>query len=226
MSKLPSDILDLTNWYITLPIGEPKDPVDVFNPALLSYEHPKYFHVNEQGDAVVFNSFSGGSTTKNTFNPRSELREMFGSRMAAWSMMSGVHTMTFTGSTLALPRTRPSTVIGQIHRGVDDVIEVRCWRPRRSTRLVIDVFHDSINYGVLNPDYKLGEKYEIKIVAANGKINVFYDDMETPKLIIDAAYERCFFKAGCYIQCNPTSHGAQPDEFAESCIYSLKVTHE
>lgn len=226
MSSLPSDILDLSNWYITLPIGEPKDPVDIYNPQLLSYQHPDYFHVNDSGDGVVFNCFSGGATTKNTFNPRSELREMFGSNQAWWSMTDGVHTMTFTGCTTALPATRPSTVIAQVHRGVDDVIEVRCWRPRRSPSLVIDVFHDNINYGVLNPNYVLGTKYDIKVVASDGVIKVFYDDMSTPKLAIPATYDKCFFKAGCYIQCNPEKHGAHPDEFAESCIYTLNVTHE
>lgn len=225
MTKLPSDILDLNNWYLTLPVGEPKDPIDVYNPQIQQYSHPKYFHVNDNDDAVVFSSFSGGATTRNSLNPRSELREMFGQTRARWSMLSGIHTMTIIGCTTILPRTRPSTVIGQIHRGGDDVIEVRCWKPRRSPSIVIDVFHNKTNYGILNPNYTLGDKYEIKLVASNGIIHVFYEDIQTPKLNIPSRYETCFFKAGSYIQCNPTSHSAPMDDFTESWLYSLKVEH-
>jgi hypothetical protein len=226
MSLKPSSVLDLSNWYLTLPIGEPKDPVNIYNPELQSYEHPLYFHLNEQGDAVCFSSFSGGITTKNTLNPRSELREMKGTNKAIWSTTRGTHTMTFTGCTLTLPITRPSTVIGQIHRGSSDVIEIRCWRPKRSTKFVIDVFHDKIIYGVLNPDYKLGDKYTIKVVAKKGSIKIFYEDMQTPKLNIPARYDTCFFKAGSYIQCNPTAHGAMLDETTESWIYALNIQHQ
>jgi hypothetical protein len=225
MSKFPSEILDLKNWYLTLPIGEPKKPIDIFNPQLLKYEHPKHFHVNDTCDAVCFSSFSGGSTTKNTHNPRSELRETNGTKLAWWSTLQGVHTMELSGCTTIIPKTRPSTVIGQVHRGVDDVVEVRCWIPRRSTTPVIDVFHDKITYGVLNPNYKLGDKYTIKIVAKKGKIKIYYDDMQTARLTIPASYKRCFFKAGSYIQCNPVAHNAPSDDLTESWIYSLRVEH-
>lgn len=226
MSILPSQVLDLNNWYITLPIGPARNATNIFNPELQSYQHSEHFHVNENGDAVCFSSFSGGSTTRGSFNPRSELREMFGNKLAWWSMKQGVHTMTFTGSTVSLPTTRPSTVIGQVHRGADDVIEVRVWRPRRNAGLVVDVFHDKINYGVLDNDYKLGDKYTVKIVASNGVIEVYYDDMEVPKLRIPSEWETCFFKAGSYIQCNPTLNRAQPNEVTESLIFAIDVRHE
>lgn len=225
MSLLPSQVLDLNNWYITLPIGPAKDATSVTNPELQSFEHKDYFHVNETGDAVCFSSFSGGSTTKSSFNPRSELREMFGDKMALWSIKRGIHTMTFTGSTISLPTTRPSTVIGQIHRGADDVIEIRCWIPRGSSSPILDVFHDKINYGVLTSNYTLGDKYTIKVVASNSQIQVFYNDLDTPKLIIPSEWETCFFKAGSYIQCNPTLNKANPNETTESWIYALDVEH-
>lgn len=222
---LPSQIFDLSNWYLTLPIGEPKDATNIFNPELQSFSHPTHFYVNDDNDAVVFNSFSGGATTKSTHNPRSELREMFGSNMAWWSANKGEHTMTFTGCTKLLPTTRPSTVVGQIHRGADDVIEVRCWIPRRSNKIVIDVFHDNIIYGVLCPDYTLGTKYTIKITVNNGIIRVFYDDMDTHKLTIPCPYDRCFFKVGSYIQCNPVLHNAGLYETTESWVYAVDVSH-
>lgn len=225
MSVLPSKILDLRNWKITLPIGPARDATIIENPELQSFSHPEHFHVNDKRDAVCFSSFSGGSTSSGTLNPRSELREMFGKKEASWSMRTGVHTMTFTGSTLLLPTTRPSTVIGQIHRGADDVIEVRVWIPPKSSNIVVDVFHDKVNYGVLDSKYILGEKYTIKIVASNKVIKVYYNDMNNPKLNIPSTYTTCFFKAGSYIQCNPTKHKAKPNEVTESWIYSLEVTH-
>jgi hypothetical protein len=222
---IPSQVLDLNNWYLTLPIGEPRDSTDIYNPELQTFQHPVHFHVNDENDAVVFSCFSGGATTRGSFNPRSELRETFGSKLAWWSANEGVHTMTFTGCTTLLPRTRPSTVIGQVHRGADDVIEVRCWIPRRSTKHVIDVFHDNINYGILCPDYTLGTKYTIKIMVSDSNIKIFYDDMELPKLTVPCTYDRCFFKVGSYIQCNPVSHNARLDETTESWVYSVDVAH-
>lgn len=222
---LPSEIINLDNWYLTLPIGEAKDATNVFNPELQLFSHPEYFHVNDDGGSIVFRSFSGGSTTKGTHNPRSELREMFGEDMAWWSALEGTHTMEFVGSTQQLPVTRPSTVIGQVHRGADDVIEIRCWIPRRSRNVVIDVFHDSINYGVLCPEYVLGTTYKIKVVVSDGIIQVFYNDMDTPTLNIPCSYDRCFFKVGSYIQCNPVLHNAKPDETTETWLYSVDINH-
>jgi hypothetical protein len=222
---LPSQIIHLDDWYLTLPIGDAKDATNVFNPELQLFSHPEYFLVNDNEDAIVFRSFSGGSTTKGTHNPRSELREMFGEKMAWWSATEGTHIMEFTGCTQQLPTTRPSTVIGQVHRGVDDVIEIRCWIPRRSNKVVIDVFHDSINYGILCPDYVLGTIYNIKVVVCDGNIQLFYDDMEKPALEIPCTYDRCFFKAGSYIQCNPVLHNAKHDETTESWLYSINIQH-
>jgi hypothetical protein len=228
MSKLPTELLNLQNWYLTTPLPtrtDMKDPIDIYNPELQTFSHPVHFHTNEASDAVVFSSYSGGATTTNTYNPRCELRETVGKVLAKWSTTSGTHTMTFTGCTTALPPTRPSTVIGQIHRGSDDLIEIRCWIPKGKTTPVLDVFHDSTNYGVLNPNYVLGDKYTIKVVANGGKIKIYYGDATTPTLIISASYSTCFFKVGNYIQCNPTKHGAALDEVSESWLYSLNVTH-
>jgi len=56
----------------------------------------------------VFVAECGGVTTKNSPNPRSELREMIngGKNPAAWSCKTGTHTMTYTASVTHLPVTR------------------------------------------------------------------------------------------------------------------------
>lgn len=228
MSKLPSQVLDLKNWYLTLPIGEVEKPLNVYQPELDKYSHSTHFFVpSSESSWVVFRAHAGGVTTKNSLNPRSELREMTnnGKDKASWKTTSGIHIMTFKGKTLALPETRPSVVIGQIHDGSDDVIEVRCWIPKGKTSPVIDVFHDSTVYGLLTDNYKLGDEYTIRILAEKGVMNVFYNDMNTPKLKIKGKKSGCYFKAGCYIQANPTKHGAKPEEFAEAWLSQVIVEH-
>lgn len=228
MSKVPSQVLDLKNWYLTLPVGEVTKPLNIYQPDLEKYTHPTHFFVpSNQPSWVVFQAHAGGVTTKNSLNPRSELREMSnnGKDKASWKTTSGTHIMTFKGKTLALPNTRPSVVIGQIHDGSDDVIEVRCWIPKGKTTPVIDVFHDSTVYGLLNENYKLGDEYTIRILAEKGVMNVFYNDMNTPKLKIKGKKSGCYFKAGCYIQANPTKHGAKPEEFAEAWLSEVIVEH-
>lgn len=228
MSKVPSQVLDLKNWYITLPIGEPEKPLNVYQPDLEKYSHPTHFFVpSNQTSWVVFQAHAGGVTTKNSPNPRSELREMVnnGKDKASWKTTSGTHIMTFKGKTMALPKGRPSVVIGQIHDGSDDVIEVRCWVPKGKTTPVIDVFHDSTVYGLLKDDYKLGEEYTIRILAENGVMNVFYNDLNTPKLKIKGKKSGCYFKAGCYTQANLTKPDVKPEDFGEAWLSQLTVEH-
>lgn len=219
----PSKILNLKNWYLTLPIGKGDEPELIYQPKLDVYEHNKHFTVKDKH--VVFNAHAGGTTTKNSKNPRCELREMNGKEKAKWSTTVGRHEMTFSGKVVALPKGRPSVVIGQIHKGSDDLIEVRCWIPPNGNTPVIDVFHDSKIYGLLEDKYKLDTEYTVKIFVSDGTINVYYNDMTKPKIKIPAKCDTCFFKAGCYTQANPTKPNVLPEHFAEVHMSSLSVSH-
>ena len=75
-TPLPSQVLNLTDWYLTLPTGPAKDATEVMQPALASYTSADFEVV---GNAVVFTAPCGGSTTKDTKYPRCELRETKGS---------------------------------------------------------------------------------------------------------------------------------------------------
>jgi hypothetical protein len=66
---------------------------------------------------------------------------------------------------------------------------------------------------------------QIKVVVSDGIIQVFYNDMDTPTLNIPCSYDRCFFKVGSYIQCNPVLHNAKPDETTETWLYSVDINH-
>src|SRR5262245_39557093 len=73
---LPSQVLDLSNWKITLPIGQSGDPTEILQPALNTFVDPNYFYVNAAGNGVVFTAPCGGVTTGGSSYPRSELRQM------------------------------------------------------------------------------------------------------------------------------------------------------
>ena len=83
-NRQPGDVIDLKNWYLTLPSGSSGDPDTVQQPKLASYTS-KFFRLNDTRDGVAFTATAGGTTTENSHYPRAELREMNGSAKAAWS---------------------------------------------------------------------------------------------------------------------------------------------
>lgn len=50
---------------------------------------------------------------------------MNGQEKAAWSNMSGVHTLKVAEAVTELPAVKPETVTAQIHDGNDDVMQIR-----------------------------------------------------------------------------------------------------
>lgn len=73
----PAKVFDLSQWNITLPEDANRDgkPDSVTVAKLKKYSHPDFFYLNEDNH-LVFASPNKGTTTKNTSNARSELREM------------------------------------------------------------------------------------------------------------------------------------------------------
>jgi poly(beta-D-mannuronate) lyase len=215
---LPGSIIDLKNWYVTLPIGPAEHPTCVEPPLICKFCDPSFFFVNDTKDAVVFRAPCGGVTTKGSGYPRSELREMVGGKLASWDCSKGTHTMTVTEAVHFLPVVKPHTVVAQIHDAKDDVIEVRL------TEKVLEVIHNTKHYVVLDPAYVLGKVFTIRIVAGGGNILVYYNDLQTPKVKIPAKNKGCYFKAGAYTQSNP-SKGDKVDAYSEVWIYKVDVTH-
>jgi len=214
--RLPGDLIDLTNWYLTLPTGAAGDPDTVEQPKLTSYQS-NFFQLNQARDGVVFTATAGGTTTKNSHYPRSELREMSGSRMAAWSNASGTHTLTARQAVTALPTAKPEIVTAQIHDGGDDVMQVRL----EGTTLMAQ-YDDGKSEIVIDPNYRLGTVFDVKIVAAQGRVLVYYNGAQ--KAEINRSGSGWYFKSGSYVQSN-TSKGDQPTAAGSVVVYSLNVTH-
>ncbi|NUP13922.1 MAG: polysaccharide lyase family 7 protein [Polyangiaceae bacterium] len=221
--SLPAELLDLSNWKLTLPISEAGDesPLEIKQPDLATYSVDPYFHLDAAKDGVIFQAHAGGATTSNSGYPRSELREMTsrGADLASWSTTSGTHTLVVTQAITHLPAAKPHVVAGQIHDDSDDVVMIRL----EDEYLFVEGGGDDL--GELDPNYVLGTPFAIKLVAADGVIQVYYNDLTTPKVEVEADASGCYFKAGVYTQSN-TSTGDEPSAYGEVVVYDLSVVHQ
>jgi hypothetical protein len=214
--RYPGNVLDLSDWYLTLPSGRKSEPDNVYQPDLATYTG-KYFHLNPAGDGVVFTANAGGATTEGSTYPRSELREMSGDRKASWSNRTGVHTLSARQAVIRLPQVKPDVVTAQIHDTEDDVMEVRL----EGERLLVE-YEDGDGEVVIDPAYRLGTPYDLRIVAADSRVQVFYNGALGAELPLTGS--GWYFKSGSYVQSNP-DRGDTPDALGEVVIYSLQVTH-
>jgi hypothetical protein len=215
-TALPSTVLDLSNWYLTLPTGKSGSPDTVYQPKLDTYTSTA-FRLNSAENGVVFTATAGGVTTSGSKYPRSELREMAGDRKAGWSNKSGTHTLVARQAITKLPPVKPEIVSAQIHDGSDDVMQVRLEGKRLMTQ-----YNDGQSEITMDSAYVLGTVFEVRIVAADSKVKVYYNGKL--KATINKSGSGWYFKSGSYLQSN-TSKGDKPTAAGEVVIYALKVTH-
>jgi hypothetical protein len=208
--------ISLANWKLTLPIDADKDskPDEIMPKVLTGFTGAPYFQAS--GGGLAFQAYAGGFTTKNSSYPRSELREMSGDKLASWSNGVGTHTMTIRQAITDLPAAKPHVVAGQIHDASDDVIMIRL----EGSHLFVE--GDGNDLGTLDDNYMLGSVFTVRIVASEGRIRVFYDDVA--KVDYAKSGSGYYFKAGCYTQSN-TSKGDSASAFGRVVIYSLSVSH-
>lgn len=223
---LPSDVLNLTNWHLTLPVDTalPGDPDQIEQPALDTYVHDTYFRLNAAKDGVVFRAHAGGDTTSGSGYPRSELRERQnnGQDKAAWSSSSGKHTMFIDQAVTHLPDVKPHIVVGQIHDASDDVIVIRL----EGSKLFIDLNGD--DGPTLTSTYILGTRFTVKLEVEDDATNVYYNG--TLKYTYSKAFSGAYFKAGAYVQssCQGTKKvsGEACSAYGEVVIYDVSVSHQ
>lgn len=219
MASMPSDLIDLTDWKLTLPVetDHAGDPDEIVQPELAGFVLDPWYVLSEDATGVRFRANAGGATTNNSGYPRSELREMNGAAPAAWSLTEGKHTMTVRQAITHLPEVKPHVVAGQIHDAEDDVVMIRL----EDTHLFVEGGGEDL--GTLDASYVLGTPFDIVIEASGGHILISYNGGAP----IDVAREGdgMYFKAGCYTQSNP-ERGDAADAYGEVVIYALTVTHE
>jgi Alginate lyase len=209
-------ILDTSGWYLTLPTGSKGKPDTVEPPDLAGYSS-KWFHLTSGKDGVVFTANAGGVTTSGSSYPRSELREMDGSRLAGWSNTQGTHTLTVREAVTTLPSAKPDVVTAQIHDSSDDVMEVRL----EGSKLIAQ-YNDGRTDVTLDSHYELGTPYDLTITASGGRIRVYYNGAK--KLDIAKRGSGWYFKAGSYVQSN-TSKGDKASTVGVVVIYRVTATH-
>ena len=212
----PGDLIDLENWFLTLPIGPAGDPDSIDQPELLDYRS-EWFDLTPDGTGVVFRAPAGGVTTKNSKYPRSELREMNGEEKAAWSNTEGTHTLETRQAITQVPRAKPEVVSAQIHDGGDDVLQIRL---ERST--LVAQYDDGREQIVIDPVYRLGTPYDLRVVAENGRITVFYNGEQRAE--IERSGSSWYWKIGAYTQSNP-ERGEDADAEGVVVVYSLSIEH-
>ena len=231
IAQKPSDILDVTNWKITMPYNTdqyPGNPDEIIQPLLKNFDDPNYYFVNLSSSGVVFRANCGAASTTNSKYPRCEYREM---RMddntdeAAWSTDDGkIYKMEIIQANTHLPVEKPHVVAGQIHASGDDLTVFRLERKK----LFVDL--NGNDGPTLTDNYNLGDIFTVAFIAGNGKVTYEYNgepvrDDNGNIFELDCGNERdCYFKAGCYTQSN-VDQGDEPDAYGEVIIYSFFVSH-
>lgn len=218
----PADVLDLTNWYIGLPVGADEAPTNVEQPELATYSVDPWFVATPECDAVQFRAAVNGVTTSGSSYPRSELREMTnsGETKASWSSTSGTHTMVIEQAITARPEGRPNVVAGQIHDASDDVSVFRL----EGSRLYVTNGNTS-QHKLVTDNYVLGTRFQAKFVVSGGQIKAYYNGVL--QTTISKSFSGGYFKAGAYTQANcGNASPCTEDNYGEVKIYDLTVTHD
>jgi len=207
-----------------LGVGYPSGHVDISPEQLENgWNEAPYFYVNEAGTHVHFQvPMNGGKTSSNTKYPRCELREYIGSSKAAWNGGSsgGTHVMSYRAKVLHMEDGKPEVVIGQIHDGSDDTLQIRC--EGTTWRASINGTKHSTSLGT----FSWGTEVAVEIRVASGTLTIKING--TTKITTNPGYgSGNYFKLGMYSQqANTSETGGNPSNGYASCeVRDLVVSH-
>ena len=221
----PAQLLDLTNWKVTLPVAKPDDaegPLEITQPKLGGLANGPFFSSTPACDGVVFRAPVNGVTTSGSKNPRSELREMTdnGSGPAGWSSTAGTHTMAVTEAFVHLPAVKPHLVGAQIHDADDDISVFRL-----EGRNLYVTKGDDPHYKLVTDSYALGTRFEARYEVSDGEVRAYYNGLL--QTTIEDRFRGAYFKAGAYPQANcGNSAPCSGDNYGETVIYQIMVDHQ
>ncbi|WP_410813905.1 polysaccharide lyase family 7 protein [Micromonospora sp. 067-2] len=219
--SVPADVLNLTNWKVTLPTGASESPTEIKQPALDSFQVSPWFTTASNCQAVQFRAAVNGVTTSGSGYPRSELREMAnnGSSNASWSSTSGTHTLVVDEAFTTLPSTKPQLVGAQIHDSEDDVT---VFRLEGSSLYITN--GDTTHHKLVTSNYQLGTRFQAKFVVSGGQIKAYYNNVL--QTTITKSFSGAYFKAGAYTQANcSNSSPCSSSNYGQTLIYGLSLSH-
>lgn len=220
--------ISLQNWKVTLPTGDPESPDEVGPPIPAAFSKSPYFVRNRDG-SITFRAPCKGVSTSGSGYVRCELREMKGSKRAAWDSRDGTNTLVVTTKITKLPKSKPEAVTAQIHdsgpkldgKNSDDIVMIR-----HVGRNVYMSKSKGKGKGadlvLLDSNYSVGDWYQVTIVAKASGITVTYlkGSMRVVKSWSGKTGKGWYFKAGIYNQ--STESGGR---YAEAIIRELRVGH-
>lgn len=203
-----------------LGVGYPSGHVDIAPSTLEGgWSEAPYFYTTSDGARVHFQvPMNGGRTSSNTKYPRTELREYIGSSKAAWNGASGTHVMSYRATVIHMEDDKPEIVIGQIHDGSDDTLQIRC--EGTTWRASINGTEHSTTLG----NFSWGTEVAIEIRVASGTLTIKVNG--TTKITASPGYgSGQYFKIGAYAQQNSTDQNNPANGYAACQIRDLVVTH-
>jgi len=222
---LPAQVLDLTDWKVTLPVPKPdsaKSPLEVTQPTLAGFAQAPWFRLSPTCDAVLFRAPVNGTTTSGSKYPRSELREMTdnGSENAGWSSTAGTHRLSVTEAFVRLPTGKAELVGAQIHDADDDI---SVFRLEGSKLWITD--GDNPHFKLITDHYALGTRFDAGYEVSDGEVRAYYNGVL--QTTIKHRFRGAYFKAGAYTQANCTNSApCSADNYGETMIYGLSVFHQ
>ncbi|MDQ2706682.1 MAG: polysaccharide lyase family 7 protein [Actinomycetota bacterium] len=219
----PNQILDLSFWELTLPTGSggsrSGSPLEILPLNLGGLLNVPWFRSTPDCAAVAFRAPVTGTTTKGSHYPRSELRELAaGGERASWSSTSGTHWMEVTEAFTALPSGKPELVGAQIHGSSDDIT---VFRLEGSNLYVTD--GNNPHYKLVTSQYRLGTPFTATFLVSQGVVHAFYNGQL--QATIHKSFSGAYFKAGAYTQANCSNSPCNQDNYGETMIYDLRVSH-
>jgi hypothetical protein len=203
-----------------LGVGYPSGHVDI-SPSQLEggWSEAPYFYTTSDGARVHFQvPMNGGRTSSNTKYPRTELREYIGSSKAAWNGSSGTHVLSYRATVIHMEDDKPEMVIGQMHDGSDDTLQIRC--EGTTWRASINGTEHSTTLG----NFPWGTEVAIEIRVSNGTLTIKVNG--TTKITANPGYgSGQYFKLGCYAQQNSTDQNNPANGYASCQIRDVVVSH-
>lgn len=221
----PGQVLNLTNWKLQLPTGNPSNPsspLEIKQPQLRTYKNPPYFYANTNCDGVGFTAPVNGVTTSGSSYPRSELREMInnGATNQAFSSTVGTHKFQVLLAFNTLPKVKPHLVGLQVHGGDDDASTFRL----EGKNLWI-TNGDNAHWYLVTNNYSLNTRFLAGYEVAGGQIKAFVNGRQVTSF--PATFTAGYFKTGAYTQANCTnSTPCNSTNYGRTFVYAMSATHQ
>lgn len=228
--------IDLSRWYLTLPIGSKGNPTTILPSQLVSGYTSQYFYVGSDGAQVFWAPVNGLKTAGSTY-PRTELREENpNGTKHNWNMADGTATLSATVAVNQVP-SKGGVVIGQIHDigsgGVKNLPLIELMYLYNSTTgtgsMIAETFHAptgqaSIAKHVIASGIGLNTQVSYVIqLTPDGTLQVQINGKTAYTEVVSQSWtsQGLYFKAGAY----PNDASGPSSEGARVAFYALSATH-